>query len=521
MRLIFCPKGCQYCNKREGRDLALKCGHQVHLACLIKYLKMGLVIYYRCRVCKLRISDLSPYMDILLDAGMNLTDDYYLNLSGTTVMEGLAKYLLKTEGSLLEKVMERTYLIHGGLNNLFPDSRQIFEYSLVTGDRRILKFLQLNKIRLHWGCTFLNSFYETAWDNDWLELINDLYELNVYPETYKIELDPVMFASKTGNYKVMDRMIVSGVDIMRKNRNFDPFITACYSDEFTDSYEKIQFIDKYWCNSIGIGNRENSFIYSGYLVFKDALAKNETILFRYLLQKGFKLKTESAEFVFMKAIDLNRLEFVKIICENWEIRIKAVHQMKACNSVEIIDYLLRNENVSLDTKIQALESFVEKNRIDLVEIYLKYGILARVYSLRYALRDGHFEMTKLLIDYGLDSGAIKLIANFNFFYVRNESEEKIDEVIEYLLSRGGDINAKDEYGETALSRLCHNDDYLPIIKKFIRFGAQINFEPRKYSGFDCPLLVAAKFGCSKILKLLIENGADTTVVDRNWLARLL
>ena len=42
----------------------------------------------------------------------------------------------------------------------------------------------------------MNSFYETAWNNDWLESINDLYELDVYPETYKIELDPVMFASK-------------------------------------------------------------------------------------------------------------------------------------------------------------------------------------------------------------------------------------------------------------------------------------------------------------------------------------
>ena len=111
-------------------------------------------------------------------------------------------------------------------------------------------------------------------------------------------------------------------------------------------------------------------------------------------------------------------------------------------------------------------------------MYLKYGILASINSLKYALRDGHFEMAKLLIDYGLDSGAIKLIANFNFKYFRNESEEKIDEVIEYLFSRDGDINAKDEYDVTALSRLCHEDDNLPIIERLIRFGAQINLESR-------------------------------------------
>ena len=60
-----------------------------------------------CPICEKYITELSLYGDILREAGMNDTEEFYLKISGVDIMGGMVKCLLETEGSPLEKVLER------------------------------------------------------------------------------------------------------------------------------------------------------------------------------------------------------------------------------------------------------------------------------------------------------------------------------------------------------------------------------------------------------------------------------
>lgn len=76
------------------------------------------------------INDLSPFLDIIREAGMNETENFYLNLSGTSVISGLVKYLMDTEGSPLEKFLKRIEESYGLFKILLSVSREKFLLSI-------------------------------------------------------------------------------------------------------------------------------------------------------------------------------------------------------------------------------------------------------------------------------------------------------------------------------------------------------------------------------------------------------
>ena len=71
-------------------------------------------------------NDLSPFLDIIREASMNETENFYLNLSGTSVISGLVKYLMETEGEPLEKFLKRIGESYRLFKILLSVSREIF-----------------------------------------------------------------------------------------------------------------------------------------------------------------------------------------------------------------------------------------------------------------------------------------------------------------------------------------------------------------------------------------------------------
>ena len=81
------------------------------------------------------------------------------------------------------------------------------------------------------------------------------------------------------------------------------------------------------------------------------------------------------------------------------------------------------------------------------------------------------------------------------------------EIAKLLIENGADVNAKNNYNETALNESARSG-YLELTKLLIAKGAEVN--PRNYDGnYFTPLIDATSNNQTKIAKLLIEKGADT------------
>jgi uncharacterized protein len=81
--------------------------------------------------------------------------------------------------------------------------------------------------------------------------------------------------------------------------------------------------------------------------------------------------------------------------------------------------------------------------------------------------------------------------------------------VEYLISKGADINAIDEIGETALMKAVENKE-LEIVEFLLQKGAEINI---LNGDGENALILATRYVNEKMVKYLLENGADKTIVN--------
>src|SRR5829696_3365232 len=82
--------------------------------------------------------------------------------------------------------------------------------------------------------------------------------------------------------------------------------------------------------------------------------------------------------------------------------------------------------------------------------------------------------------------------------------------IQALLSRGADIDARDEAGRTALLIATHSNR-IEVAKALIEAGADVNAKDRIN---DSPYLYAGARGHLEILKMTLANGADLKSINR-------
>ncbi|MBU0632430.1 ankyrin repeat domain-containing protein [bacterium] len=92
-----------------------------------------------------------------------------------------------------------------------------------------------------------------------------------------------------------------------------------------------------------------------------------------------------------------------------------------------------------------------------------------------------------------------------------------NEIIDLLLQNGADL---DDFNEDGVSILDYAIMYnkVDLVKKIIASGVNVN-QTRRPSRFT-PLMGAVCYGRGKIVKILLENGADTSAVDNKGLSAL-
>jgi ankyrin repeat protein len=102
------------------------------------------------------------------------------------------------------------------------------------------------------------------------------------------------------------------------------------------------------------------------------------------------------------------------------------------------------------------------------------------------------------------------------------SEYNYLEKVKQLLEEGADVNAKDDFGKTALMWACEYG-YKEIAELLIEKGADLNAQD-KY-GLTA-LIYATKWSQKEVVKLLLEKGADMNIKDKDgrtalWYAFLI
>ncbi|EAX95117.1 hypothetical protein TVAG_033370 [Trichomonas vaginalis G3] len=79
------------------------------------------------------------------------------------------------------------------------------------------------------------------------------------------------------------------------------------------------------------------------------------------------------------------------------------------------------------------------------------------------------------------------------------------EVVEYLIDKGANVNARDDKGCSVLVRSCIFDFHFPIAKKLVEHGA--NIEEKDENGYT-PLLKACSMNLVNTVEFLLSCGAD-------------
>ena len=86
-----------------------------------------------------------------------------------------------------------------------------------------------------------------------------------------------------------------------------------------------------------------------------------------------------------------------------------------------------------------------------------------------------------------------------------------EEVVEYLVGKGANLDAQDEQGRTALMEAV-NAYKLDVIRFLIDSGANVN----AVDGRGCTALMRAAYsGFPELVNYLLEHGADKEILDYN------
>jgi uncharacterized protein len=174
-------------------------------------------------------------------------------------------------------------------------------------------------------------------------------------------------------------------------------------------------------------------------------------------------------------------------------------------------------------------------------------------ALLYATREGHFDVVRLLVERGADleraddngvTPLINAILNASLFRVSRTGTSEHLAIASLLLDAGANVNASDWYGETPLWAAVDlrnlelgpadkatgiRDEAFALIERLLAAGADPNARTREFpherryivavvgsvawvdlTG-QTPFLRAAAAGDLRVMRLLLEHGADATI----------
>jgi ankyrin repeat protein len=164
---------------------------------------------------------------------------------------------------------------------------------------------------------------------------------------------------------------------------------------------------------------------------------------------------------------------------------------------------------------KAFAQQVREGRSEVVKLFLAAGMSPDVQDQRFtplleAARRGYSEMALELIKGGADVNAKDPygVTALMFSLIAGSTDVALK-----LIEKGADVNSRDVDGRTALVEALTSENEIPpeVVESLIRRGADVNV---RLAGGLTPLMIAAS-GDSRIVRLLVEAGADVKAKDDN------
>lgn len=185
-------------------------------------------------------------------------------------------------------------------------------------------------------------------------------------------------------------------------------------------------------------------------------------------------------------------------------------------ATEILDYLVKQQRVTLGNKEQMLKTAVSAGSLASVKYLVSKGADINALLVINAERSstplmisanrGDLDIVKYLLDKGAkletqDTDGVTALA----YSVRDDNLE----VVRYLVAKGANLNVKGSYKETLMHQLVGTDD-AKVFNYLVESGADIN---QTNDSGNSPLYYAAWFGRLDYVTTLVRHGANITKQD--------
>ena len=171
-----------------------------------------------------------------------------------------------------------------------------------------------------------------------------------------------------------------------------------------------------------------------------------------------------------------------------------------CN--ETISFLVSQGASINEIKVRSAWSGLKEN--------LQLGTSLLHWVIRNKEEPHDMELIQLLVSKGVDVNAKDKYGNTAFHFVKNI------EIAKFLVSKGADVNVKNKNGDTPLHLKAHNAN-VEIAKFLVSNGANVT---EKNTSGETPLNYAARNGDLKIVEFLVSQGASVNEKDRNGITPL-
>ena len=339
----------------------------------------------------------------------------------------------------------------------------------------------------------------------------------------------LMKSYKTGDKVALEAVLSSGVSPLDDNG-------ACFNEAcLRGNIDAIHIMIKY------AGNDKKQLIHNkeGLGFYKACVAGNIEILKLLLsncssIKERQKLVTYTNNRAILGAVESISsvkpdISIIKLLVENGaDITEDDNYCLKYSSTrgiLPVVEYIIHNvKNIPKEDLNKSFQSACLYKNIDIIKLLLKHGSVDvdadNGNAIRWAVRDGHTEVVKLLIDAGADA---KKINDIDFRWMRHKGyadtiellRSRMDESFYPTLEAAGDVlrpRSQDQViGDLAKLDQKEQDRALvkasrmgqaELVKFILDAGANV------HAGDDEALRGASANGRTEVVKLLLDRGAD-------------
>ncbi len=327
---------------------------------------------------------------------------------------------------------------------------------------------------------------------------------------------PFADVSHFGYLDIVKYLVANGADINAKSDNGGTALMFAARD---GQLEIVKYL-------VSKGANVNYTSKHYWTALKTAAGNGQLEVVKYLISKGANIRIKGREDVLIQAlIFANNVELVKyLVSKGANVNAKdssGESILMFARKLETIKYLIsvgarvNDADSGGETILLRMAKYGETcgRTVETIEYLISVGANINAKGYMWASADSFHRGVNALMYAAQNSCRADMTDKQKRFVAKNAKNKYATmDKIEYLVSKGLDVNAKDDKGTTALMwHLMYSGGCIGTIKFLVEKGVDINV--RNHKG-NTALILASKNGASyEVIKYLVEMGANINAKD--------